>query len=69
MLLVKMDFKNQNLLAERNISIASIQPNISGLLSEAKVRELSKSLSSLRLKNDDALPDGFVRYTRSFPKR
>ena len=69
MLLVKMDLKSASLLAKQNLGIDGIQADSSGILSEAKVREMSKSLSSLRLNHGDALPDDVVRYTGASSNR
>lgn len=66
MFLLKMDHKdtNSHSVIERRKSIAEMQGDNSGTLSEAKVRLLSKNLASLRLKNDDAVEDKFLRYRK-----
>lgn len=51
-----------HIMTERSKSIAEIQADSSGTLSEAKVRLLSKNLANLRLKNDDAVEVDFLRY-------
>ncbi len=57
MTLLKMDA-----LFERSRSTAEMRADSSGTLSEAEVRELSKSLASLRVKNDDTVNDDFLRF-------
>lgn len=61
-----MDDKESNpySVIESRKSIAEMQGDNSSTLSEAKVRLLSKNLSSLKLKKDDAAGDQFLRYRK-----
>lgn len=66
MLLLMMDYKDTDAVVERNTSIGGILAEVPNVLSEAEVRDLSKNLANLRLKNNVAVKDDFLRYKRMF---
>ena len=57
-----MDLNDASALLERREAIENIRGHSSGVLAEAQVRELSKSLTKLRLKDENAVDDEFLRY-------
>ena len=61
-----MDYKNIEAVLERNTIMRRILAKFPDILSEAEVRDLSKSLANLRLKSNIAVKDDFLRYKRMF---
>ena len=49
-------------VVEHSRSISDVRANDQGTLAEVQVRDLSKSLADLKLKKDDAVDRGFLRY-------